>query len=168
VIQETARNIIDAEKNIRQQQKRRLFLSRIKFGKMKGKFLSPRGIAQFPVTSAFSMTLSTSKGRTFDHNDIYLLEIVHGYDQIYTELTKGRKYQNLKFTLHISNIEDTFSHVRTFTKSIIKELSKYYSGFNFASHELCLSFLCQKEGFQVCSKHNQKNCCNDLINQKEK
>jgi len=90
---------------------------------MKGKFLSPRDIAQFRVTSASSKTFSTSKGQSFDYSGIYLLEPVYGYGQIYTELTKGRKYQNLKFMLQVSSIEDKFSHVRPFTKSVVKELS---------------------------------------------
>jgi len=127
VVQETRRNIIDTEKKSDSNKNYGFFFPRVKFEKLKGKFLSPRGIAQFPVTSAFSMTFSTSKGQSFDHSGIYLLEPDYGYGQLYTELTKGRKYQNLKFTLHISSIEDKFSHVRTFTKNVVKELSNYYS-----------------------------------------
>lgn len=94
---------------------------------MKGTFLSPRGIAQFPVTSAVSMIFDTSKGRSSDHSGIYLSEPVYGYGQIYIELTKERKYQHLKFTSHTSSIEDKFSLVRIFTKSVVNELSNYYS-----------------------------------------
>jgi len=73
------------------------------------------------------MAFSTSKGRSFDHSGIYLFEPVYGYGQLYMELAKGRKEQHLKFTLHISSIEDKCSHVRTLTKSVSKELPNYYS-----------------------------------------
>jgi len=45
VLQKTARNIIEAEKTSESNKNEGFFFPRIKFGKMKGKFLSPRGIA---------------------------------------------------------------------------------------------------------------------------
>jgi len=77
--------------NNKQQHNKCLFFPRIKFETVKGKFLSPRGIAKFPVTSAFSMTFNKSKRRSLDHSGIYLFEPVHGYGQLFTELTKGRQ-----------------------------------------------------------------------------
>jgi len=88
VVQQTIQNIIGAETTTSSNKNEGVFFPRIKFEKVKGKFLSPRDIAQFPVTSAFSMTFCTSKGRSFDHSGIYLFEPVYGYGQIYIELTK--------------------------------------------------------------------------------
>jgi len=62
------------------------------------------------------MTLSTSKGRTFDHSGIYLLETVYGYGQIYIEIKKRKEISKLK--IHITHKQTTktqfhmFEHLR--------------------------------------------------------
>lgn len=122
---------------------------------MKGKFLSPRGIAQFPVTSAYSMTFSTSKGQSFDRSGIYLLEPVYGCGQLYTEL---KRKEISKFKIYITHKQyrrQIFTCSNTyekFSKRIVELLQQHLTS---RFDGLCVSFVCQKEGTRVCSKHNE-------------
>ena len=79
---------------------------------------------QFPIRLSYAMTINKSQGQTFDHVGIHLIEPVITHGQFYVEVSRLKKFDNVKF--RISLVE--YSHARqilsngicgTFTKNIV-------------------------------------------------
>ena len=75
---------------------------------------------QFPVTLAYSMTITKSQGQTFEHVGIDLQTPVFSHGQLYVALSRTTNSANLKIKISQSDEQgQLLNDEREFTRNIV-------------------------------------------------
>lgn len=75
---------------------------------------------QFPVTLAFSMTITKSQGQTFDHVGIDLQTPVFSHGQLYVSLSRASDAANLKVKITQTHEQGRiFADEREFSRNVV-------------------------------------------------
>lgn len=75
---------------------------------------------QFPITLAYSMTITKSQGQTFDHVGIDLQTPVFSHGQLYVALSRATNSANLKIKISQSDEQgQLLKDDREFTRNVV-------------------------------------------------
>lgn len=75
---------------------------------------------QFPVTLAFSMTITKSQGQTFNHVGIDMQTPVFSHGQLYVALSRATDAANLKLKISQTHEQGKiFSDEREFSRNVV-------------------------------------------------